>query len=179
MLFRSWGAQTLHLVRTIFEFAGGPVGFEDLIDCVGDISGVKDKTMRPEQEYETEHIINATYSDANAEQAELVQTQTYLRQVWKEICELPMGQRMALLLNLNDDDGVNITTHFAGSCIATISEMADALALSIPEFTELWGKLPLSDAEIGSRLGRSPTKVATLRQSARRRLSRRMRAFER
>jgi hypothetical protein len=174
-----WGAQTLHLVKTIFEFARGPVGLEDLIDFVGDIPGVKDKTVRPEPDYETKRGVNSTYSYANADQDEMVETQTYLRQVWKEICELPIGQRMALLLNLNDDDGVSITTHFAGSCIATMREMADALALSMEEFRRLWGTLPLSDADIGARLGLSPTKVATLRQSARRRLSRRMRTFER
>lgn len=174
-----WGTETLHLVKAIFEFARGPVGIEDLIDFVGEVTGLKDKAMRPEPVYETEHRISATSSYPADDRTETPETETYLRQVWKEISELPTGQRMALLLNLDDDDGVNITTHFAGSGIASIREMADALGLSIEEFKKLRERLPLSDAEIGVRLGLSPTKVATLRQSARRRLSRRMKMFER
>jgi hypothetical protein len=56
--------------------------------------------------------------------------------------------------------------------------MAAALALSLEEFSGLWEKLPLPDADIAARLGLAASKVVTLRQSARRRLLRRMKAFE-
>jgi DNA-directed RNA polymerase specialized sigma24 family protein len=172
-----WGNQTLRLVRAVFEFVRGAVVLEDLVDLVIGIPGVKSRTRRAEPDEKDPAIVAAAYC-ASPGQNEIVERQKYLRQVWKEICELPMGQRMAMLLNLPDDDGVNITVHFASCSIATGREMADALTLSLEELSGLWEKLPLSDAEIGVRLGLTASKVVTLRQSARRRLLRRMKVFE-
>ena len=99
--------------------------------------------------------------------------------MWREICELPPEQRAALLLNLKDREGLDITIILVNSGAATISELAEALGLSIEEFLDLWKRLPLSDEDIAIRLDTRAQRVASLRQSGRRRLSRRMDLYER
>ena len=169
----------LRVVKATFEFVGAPISLDDLVDAVGDILGINDKTARAEPGYELNGAADETWPDTEALLTERVDKQAYLKQVWKEICELPSEQRAAMLLNLKDGEGSDITIILVSSGVATISEMAEALGLSIEGFLDLWKKLPLSDEEIAIRLGIGIRRVGSLRQSGRRRLLRRMEMYER
>jgi hypothetical protein len=169
----------LRLVKTTFEFVGAPITLDDLVDVAGEILGINDKTARAEPDDQLNGAADETWSDTEALFTDRIDKQDYLKQVWKEICELPSEQRAAMLLNLKDGEGSDITAIFISSGVATISEMAEALGLSIEEFLDLWKKLPLSDENIAIRLGIGVQRVSSLRQSGRRRLSRRMDLYER
>jgi RNA polymerase sigma factor (sigma-70 family) len=169
----------LRLVKSIFEFVGAPVPLDDLVDVVGDILGTGDKMRGAEPDDLLGGAADEIRSETEHLFAERIDKQAYLKQVWKEMCELPPEQRAAMLLNLKDKDGSDITLVFISSGVATISEMAEALGMSIEEFLDLWKRLPLSDEDIAIRLGIRVQRVASLRQSARRRLSRRMALYER
>jgi RNA polymerase sigma factor (sigma-70 family) len=170
--------EVLHLVISIFDSVGAPVAFDEMVDVVGEIIGMSPKSSAgPNDPF----IPNTgeIWSNAEAFVTERIDKQAYLKKVWKEICELPPEQRAALLLNLKEKNGSDITVIFVSSGVATISEIASALDVSIEEFLDTWNKLPLSDEEIGMRLGVSARQVGTLRQSGRRRLWRRMNLYER
>ena len=168
----------LRLVASVFDLVGAPVALDDMVDVVGEIIGptAKSKAERKDQFSEEGGEI---WSEAETFITERIDKQAYLKKVWKEICELAPEQRTALLLNLKDKDGSDITVIFVSSGLATISEMAAVLGIGIEEFLDMWKRLPLSDEEIAIRLGITVRQVGSLRLSGRRRLWRRMDSYER
>jgi DNA-directed RNA polymerase specialized sigma24 family protein len=100
---------------------------------------------------------------------------TYLARLWKEIRQLPPRQAAALLLNLRDGQGRNAAALLPLTGIATLRQMAAAVALPPEELAGLWSRLPLEDAALAEILGLTRQQVINLRKSARERLARRMR----
>jgi hypothetical protein len=102
----------------------------------------------------------------------------FFEQVWREVCQLPVLQRAALLLNLRDlrDGGVISFLPFLG--VASKEELARLLEMPYEDFENLWSELPLDDSRIAQRLGISRQQVINLRKTARERLARRMRKVE-
>lgn len=152
-------------IKAVFNWLGNPVELDDLVEVLSEITGRSDQT-----EYANEDLLSdsQTRVDARFEQ------QVYLKQLWNEIRELPIDQRHALLLSLRDDSGRGIITLFAHSRIATMREVADALAIKPEDLAALVSDLPLDDATIAQRLGISRQRVINLRSAARKRLRRRM-----
>ena len=104
-----------------------------------------------------------------------MERRSYLQRLWSEIVLLPPSQRAALLLNLRDlQEGVIVLLPLTG--VATIRQIAEAVAIPPEEFARLWNDLPLDDAAVAVRLGVTRQQVINLRKSARARLARRMRA---
>jgi DNA-directed RNA polymerase specialized sigma24 family protein len=100
-----------------------------------------------------------------------------LARVWDQIQQLPVRQRVALLLNLRQSGGVGLLWLLPVLGVATVRQIARALEIPGAEFAELWERLPLDDAAIGLRLGCTRQQVINLRMAARRRLMNREGAF--
>jgi DNA-directed RNA polymerase specialized sigma24 family protein len=166
----------VHLITAVFKVAGGPVELDDLVDIVADFQGIKDQTQAA-ADHETGRGWHERFPDPRPSPASETEQRIYLQRMWAEICALPLDQRTALLLNLKDEQGRDITTLLSHIRIATLRQIAEALAITSEAFAELWNDLPLDDATIAKRLGLTRQQVISLRQSARRRLSRRMEAF--
>jgi hypothetical protein len=98
----------------------------------------------------------------------------YLSRLWGEVCELPVNQRVAILLNLRDDDGLSALPLLPLTGIATIRQIAEVLNIPALDLAALWPELPLDDARIAERLTLKRQQVINLRKSARERLGRRM-----
>ena len=103
---------------------------------------------------------------------------SFLQRVWKEIRDLSLEHRKALLLNLNDSAGGDIRL-FDALGIASIRQIAEALEMPAIEFASLWKELPLDDARIAQLLGISRLDVSNRRSAARKRLTRRLQEAER
>lgn len=156
------------LLAAVFDFAGNPMRFDDLVDVVADLLRIKDIPFT-----EDEGRGNPAQPDQATFAVEAEQ-RDYLRGLWAEICALPLDQRRALLLNLRDDEGGTMTPLIVHARIASIRQLAEALAMPAEEFAEMFGRLPLNDLNIGELIGASRQRVINLRKAARRRLSRRM-----
>jgi hypothetical protein len=89
---------------------------------------------------------------------------------WAHICELPVRQRQALLLNLKGD-AINL---FVMTGTASFRALAAALEISVEALASLWNDLPLSDNEVASRLGCTRQQVINLRMAGRKRLANRL-----
>jgi DNA-directed RNA polymerase specialized sigma24 family protein len=120
----------LRLVKATFEFVGAPIALDDLVDVVSDILRINDRTPCAEPDDRLNGAADEVWPDTEALYTERIDKQAYLKQVWKEIRELPSDQRAAMLLNLKDREGSDITIIFISSGVATIGEMAEALGLS-------------------------------------------------
>jgi RNA polymerase sigma factor (sigma-70 family) len=165
-------AEPARLLTAIFNWAGKPVEFDDLVDAVAHMRRVVDGAS-PTIEADDE-----TLADPRENTVARIELRLYLQRLWMEISALPLRQRRALLLNLRDDQGQDLTTLLAHSRVATIREIAEALDMTAEEFAGIWRDLPLDDGAIASRLGLTRQQVINLRLSARRRLARRLKAFE-
>lgn len=157
------------LVLGIFQQLGGPISFDDLAGVVARITGVVDGNAEM-------GASEAIRKDATPRADEVVEQKQWLARLWVEIRELPMQQRVALLLHLRDDRGSPAIALFPITGVATHQELATAMDMTEREVAEVWGRLPLDDLTIGARFGISRQQVINLRQSARKRLARRMAA---
>jgi hypothetical protein len=160
------------LLAALFDWAEGPIELNDLIDTVANLWQVTDQ--RPHATDPERHV----QGNSQVSVATRIEQHVYLEHLWAEICELPLQQRRALLLNVRDAEGGDITSLLAHARIATMSQLATALAMTAEEFGLLWNQLPLDDATIAHTLGLTRQQVINLRSAARKRLFRRMSRFE-
>jgi hypothetical protein len=94
--------------------------------------------------------------------------------LWSEILELPVRQRVALLLNLRDVTGDGVLWALPVTGIASLREIAAALDIAPLDMAAMWKGLPLDDQTIAARLGCTRQQVINLRMAARRRLTNRL-----
>jgi DNA-directed RNA polymerase specialized sigma24 family protein len=169
-------ADLVILMGEIFRAMARPCPFDHLVNRLADWWGLN-AASQAEISYDDDVIFDA---DRQSDSGLIIRVElrAYLRRLWSEICELPLHQRCALLLNLRDSSGEDIITMFVDTFVATIRQIAEALELPVAEFVELWNDLPCDDDAIAKRLGLTRQQVVSLRQSARRRLARRMSALD-
>ncbi|MCI0390421.1 MAG: hypothetical protein MOB07_16850 [Acidobacteria bacterium] len=165
------------LVLAIFDWVGCPIELDELVNIVAILWGIKDQTPPIEISGEgmiekSEHLIDPRMSVASE-----VDQRFYMQRLWAEICLLPARQRAALLLNLKDEKGNDLTTLLPVIGVATLRQIAEALEMPAESLARLWNNLPLDDASIARQFGLTRQQIINLRKSARERLTRRMGVF--
>lgn len=160
-------------VKSIFDYAGGPVEFDELVTAVAAIQGVSDQPV--ESVDDDDGGIDPATPDPDP--AWRVEKKLFLQRLWEELTQLPVNQRAALLLNLKDASGFGCITLFPAIGIATIRQLAATLELSAERLAELWNDLPIEDARIAELLGLTRQQVINARKSGRERLARRLKGF--
>jgi hypothetical protein len=162
-------AQLSNLLNALFQSCGSPLKLDDLVNIVADICHEKDQPAEP--------LDTMTHLASPTLDFELMlEQQQMLALLWREVCELPCRQRLALLLNFKDARGHDLLSLLPYTRTATIEQIAKAIDFPLEEFLRLWNKLPLDDATIAALLGATRQQVINLRKCARERLERRMSA---
>jgi len=145
-------------VAETFARAGGPMLLDALMKALPQV----DEEPPPSDE-----------ADDAPSALDRLSARELLARLWNEIEELPLRQRIALVLSLRDDDG--------GSAVPLLplaginhDRIARALALDGAELEAIWNALPLDDLTIAARLSVTRQQVINLRKAARARLARRM-----
>ena len=159
-------AQLFDLSKALFQSCGSPVQLDELVNIVADICHEKDQ---PDESLDTMMQLAAPTLDF----AIMLEHQHLLTLLWREVCELPYRQRIALLLNFKDARGQDLVSLLPYTRTATIEQIAEAVDIPVVEFLRLWNKLPLDDATIAGLLGATRQQVINLRKCARERLERR------
>lgn len=149
-----------------FNSLQGPILLEELVGIVARLWGISDHSTPIDPE-------RAVGSVAPSQELCLLQRRD-LERLWNEVRSLPVPQRVALLLNLRGSQGDSPILFLPVIGIAGIRQIAEVLDIPAEEFSNLWGRLPLDDQAIASRLGVTRQQVINLRKSARERLRRRM-----
>jgi hypothetical protein len=167
------------ILSAIFRVAGGPLSTDQLVNVVGLLCGIKDHP--PQEGGRDEDDSRASLVDRLPDPGRgldvIAEQHRYIERLWMEICELPVLQRKALLLNLRDPQGRSVIELFPYLGVAGIRHIAEVLQMPGPEFAALWSDLPLEDARLAALINKTRQQVISLRKSARERLARRMRAF--
>ena len=166
--------QLAETVASIFDYAGAPIEFDELVTAVAAIQGVSDQPVESLADDEEGGFDPAT---PDPDPAWRIEKKMFLQRLWEELTQLPVNQRAALLLNLKDASGFGCITLFPAIGIATIRQLAAALELSAERLAELWNELPIEDARIAELLGLTRQQVINARKSGRERLVRRLKGF--
>ena len=145
-----------------------PIELDDLVSIVGDFWGIGNHTKVNLDEND------ATQMKHGATVASCLELKDWLARLWLEVCELPVPQRNALLLNLRDEYGGSALMLVPQAGIASVSQIAGILEMPDTELASMWSQLPIDDLTIGQRLGLTRQQIINLRKSARARLVRRM-----
>lgn len=151
-------------LAALFAQSGGPLHFEAVVSCAAGCWPVRDRRPR-----DVGRLADRLRADACTTVAERLE----LGRLWREILTLPLRQRVALLLNLRDDDGGDAIAVFPATGVASVGQIAAAIEVPEADLARIWSRLPLEDQEIAARLGITRQQVINLRKSARARLARR------
>ena len=160
----------------LFERSGRPIVFHEVVRIAAETWHIQDQPTESIDTDSSERDNPFTSSEPRVDLA--LEQRLFFEQVWLEVCQLPVLQRAALLLNLRDsrDGGVISFLPFLG--VASREELARLLELSYVDFQNLWNELPLDDLRIAQMFGITRQQVINLRKTARERLARRMRKLE-
>ena len=160
----------------LFARSGGPIGFDQVVKIAAETWHIHDPPPESLDAGGSERDDHFTSSEPRVDLA--LEQRLFFEQVWREVCQLPVLQRAALLLNLRDsrDGGVISFLPFLG--VASKEELARLLEMPHEDFQKLWNELPLDDSRIAQMFGITRQQVINLRKTARERLARRMRKLE-
>jgi RNA polymerase sigma factor (sigma-70 family) len=166
--------EVAEIVAAIFNYAGGPVEFDELVSAVAALQGISEQPAESLAEDE-ESGLEPAATEPNPEWK--IEKRMFLQRLWEELQQLPLNQRAALLLNLKDASGRGCITLFPATGIATVRQIAEALEFSAERFAEVWNELPLEDTKIAELLNLTRQQVINARKSGRERLTRRLKGF--
>jgi hypothetical protein len=168
------------LIRSFLAWRGCPILLDELVGIVAELQDIREPQRVQSQGEEREGRAGVSVCellpDPAVDIASTVEQRFYLELLWKEICELPQRQRVALLLNLRDAQAGDALILFTLTGIASLRRIAEVIEMPLEEFASLWNRLPLEDVAIATLLGITRQQVINLRKSARERLARRMAA---
>ena len=161
------------LVSAIFDRCGAPLELDELVSLVADLWEIRDEPTAPVPI--DDHTVEARSGkeESSSKLDDRIDRRSQLEKLWVEISELPLRQRVALLLGLRDDQGRGVLTLFPLIRVASLRQIAETLAMSAEQLAEVWNHLPLEDATIAQSLGITRQQVINLRKCARQRLWRR------
>jgi len=160
------------LLTTIFGVVQAPLDLDRLTELIAGFWGIEDRPIEPLDPYT--HVSLDEQLGANVNPATIAERRQWLQLLWREICQLPRRQRVALLLNLRNPNGINVITLLPATGIATFEQIAQTLEIPAAEFEQLWAQLPLDDLHLADYLGGTRQQVINLRKTARERLQKRM-----
>jgi hypothetical protein len=155
------------LVADVLDRVGGPVELDGLVSLIASIWRVDRAPKSSPGPFE-----RLAGTDPSPEVA--IDRKRFAERLWAQVRELPLRQRLALLLNLRDAEGSGMLWVFPVMGIASIRAIAAALEMPAAELSVLWGRLPIDDNAIAERLDCTRQQVVNLRMSARKRLSHRL-----
>lgn len=154
------------LLLHILQHTGRPVTVSALVNVIAELQNVPARDRA--------HSLVANDLASQPDFADDLANASFLREVWSEICELPVKQRIALLLNARDAAGESVVRFLPLTGVASTRQIGETLAIDSDELAELWNELPLEDTRIALLLQVTRQQVINLRQAARNRLARRL-----
>jgi hypothetical protein len=163
------GAPLPVLVDAILRRAGRPLPLAAFVDALAHLLGETRLTLVPVAGSGRDELL-----DPAPGIAEVLEHRAMLARTWAEIVELPIRQRVALLMNLRDADGSSVLQTLPATSVVSLAGIASALDLPIGELQALWSDLPLDDEAIAARLGLTRQQIINLRKAGRARLARRL-----
>jgi RNA polymerase sigma factor (sigma-70 family) len=162
-------------LMAIFDYLGKPVEFDKLAGALTELLQLEDQPVESIEQIKDTFGFETSAGEPDA--ARRVEKRIFLQRLWEEIRQLPLNQRVALLLNLRDSKGGGSIALFPALRIASVHHLAEALEMSVEKLAGMWNELPLEDTRIAELLQLTRQQVINLRKAARKRLTGRLKEF--
>ena len=98
------------LVSAIFNRCGAPLELDELVSLVADLWEIKDEPTAPVSIDDDTVDTGLGKAQSSKKLDDRIDQRSQLEKLWVEIGELPLRQRLALLLSLRDDQGRGVLT---------------------------------------------------------------------
>ena len=157
--------QVKTFLARVFDRSGGPLELTAIVDLAAEVWQV------PLFLHDESNTLEQVPDHVQGADTAMVQRERVGR-TWREIRDLPVRQRQALLLNLKDD----ALSLFLVTGTASLRALAEVLEMEVGTLAGLWNTLPLSDNEVALRLGCTRPQIINLRMAARKRLLNRLKS---
>jgi len=157
------------LLAAIFNYVGGPVKVDEIVSVIADIKGIRDMPQTNINDLAYERLQGMSESSLRID--EMLEMRATLRLFWEKLCLLPREEFKVYTLYARDTSGEDIITLFLAARIATESEIAEQLEMSMEQVRDLWlNRLPLDNDSIARELGIKVERVYKLRCQAGKRM---------
>jgi DNA-directed RNA polymerase specialized sigma24 family protein len=166
-----WGGA----LTAIFNRLSAPTEVDKLVGALSGLLKVEDRPIESIDQIQA--TAELQFSTGQPDAAQQTERRIFLQNLWEEVCQLPLNQRAALLLNLRDHEGRGCLALLPALGIATFRQIAGTLEIGAEKLAELCNGGPLEDAKIAEMLRLTPRQVINARKSARQRLTRRLKGF--
>jgi DNA-directed RNA polymerase specialized sigma24 family protein len=166
-----WGGA----LTAIFNCLSAPTEVDKLVGALSGLLKVEDRPI--ESIDQIQGAAELQLSTGQPDAAQQTERRIFLQNLWEEVCQLPLNQRAALLLNLRDHEGRGCLALLPALGIATFRQIAETLEIGAGKLAELCNGGPLEDAKIAEMFRLTPRQVINARKSARQRLTRRLKGF--
>lgn len=153
------GNRPREAIAALLDYARGPLRLDLVVDVLHNFSN-----QQSSGRVETSTPVEVARVDGRQ----------LLNALWREVLQLPVRQRTALLLNLREPGGLDALSLLMVVGVASVDDIGQALEMSSQEIAAIWPALPLDDNAIAERLDITRQQVINLRKAARERLARRM-----
>lgn len=161
------------LVAELFQWLGGAVELNLLVNLVARLLGVKD---HPPESLDDE---GRRYFEARLRETTLssdlrLDAKDALKTLWEAVQSLPPKQRDTFCFSFTDQSGDDLFSLLIEAEVAGLDEIARALQRSESEVADLWAVMPLDRTAIAVELKATPPQVSKWRFRAVERLEREM-----
>jgi hypothetical protein len=164
------------LIR-VQEQTGAPLYVDAVAALLLEITGASEADLRLDASPEGDEP-DLAMLDAGSGPDHLSIARSYLDRAWRELLEMPLHLRTALLLTLHDQHGSALLPVFHCAGVTPLRSVAEALGMKPDEAAAIWAHLPWDDRSVGRRLGLTGIQVLNARTAARSRLLKCMAASE-
>lgn len=168
------GANIIDAAFQALDVLAAPVELDALVGIVAVATGVVEAQQPSMPTAADGDRLDEQIPDSAVSFATTLEQRHFLEQLWQEVSLLPLRQRLALLLNLKDEQGGNSLAFLPLTGVASLGDIAAAMELTVEELAAIWNQLPLEDRAIAERLQLTRQQVINLRKCARERLARRL-----
>lgn len=155
------------LLASLCRWLGTPLEINDLTTRIAALQNLSEPTLLQLEgapnDNAPERWLAADTEEIASKVVNALSDEAFRVRLWQIISDLPMRQRVALLLGMTPDTLL---------LLARVGVLADALEWPRAALQTLWPSLPLADAAIAPYLDATPKQVANLRKCARERIAR-------
>jgi len=160
-------------VAELFQWLGGAVELNLLVNLVARLLGVKDHP--PESlDDEGRRYLEARLRETTLSTDLRLDAKDTLTRLWQAVQHLPPKQRDTFCFSFTDQGGEDLFSLLIDAEVTSLQEIALALERSEAELTELWAVMPLDRQAIAIELMATPPQVSKWRFRAVERLEREM-----
>ncbi|HSE20053.1 MAG TPA: sigma-70 family RNA polymerase sigma factor [Pyrinomonadaceae bacterium] len=152
------------LVIELLSWIGQPVHLEGLVKLLTALLRIREPEYDSVDNWDTNLADDSLPGDSELQGVEL------LKRLWQALQLLPQEQRAVFILGFEDDAGQDLFTALLVAHVARLKEIAEVMALTIPEVIRLRLEMPMDTTGIAARLKTSRTNISKWRFRALRRL---------